>query len=374
MCEPATSTSGGDITSVAAGAGLTGGGASGDVTLAANLTQLQARVAASCPANESIRVIAQNGTVLCEPDSDSGGDITSVVAGTGLTGGAAAGVATLSVSFGGTGAINSAARSDHTHAVGVDNTVVGSSALVSNTPGWLNTAVGRAALLYLDGPDVNSSSRNTAIGNNTLESLTAGQYNTALGAFAGAALEMGDDNIYLGNNGIANESQTIRIGSASHTRAFMAAVRGVTTARNDAVAVVVDTLGQLGTVSSSRRTKFDIADLEQPVTDALQRLRPVQFRYRQAFSDGTTPLQYGLIAEEVQEVLPELVALDGTGQPATVKYHVLPSLLLADVQRLERERIAQDQTLQRQREEMGALREELSALRAAVDRLTAIRR
>jgi len=231
VCEPVTSTSGGDITSVAAGAGLTGGGASGDGALAANLSQLQARVSASCPANESIRA-----------------------------------------------------------------------------------------------------------------------------------------------NGLASEIARLSASGAPIIRAFLAAVRGVTTGRNDAVAVVVDSLGQLGTVSSSRRTKFDIADLEQPVTDALQRLRPVQFRYRQAFSNGTTPFQYGLIAEEVQEVLPELVALDGTGQPATVKYHVLPSLLLADVQRLELERIAQDQTLQRQREEIGALREQLSALRAAVDTLTAIRR
>jgi hypothetical protein len=72
---------------------------------------------------------------------------------------------------------------------------------------------------------------------------------------------------------------------------------------------VIDTPGQLGTISSSRRTKFDTADLPSPVTAALQSLRPVQFRYLQAFADGSIPLQYGLVAEEVQEALPALAAV-----------------------------------------------------------------
>jgi hypothetical protein len=71
------------------------------------------------------------------------------------------------------------------------------------------------------------------------------------------------------------------------------------------------------------------------VTSAVARLRPVSFRYKQPFADGSTPVQYGLIAEEVQQVLPELIAYDDQGEPATVKYHVLPSLLLAEVQRLQ---------------------------------------
>lgn len=422
VCEAVTSASGGDITAVTAGAGLTGGGTSGDVALAVNVSQVQARVSASCPPNESIRAINQNGTVVCEPDNDSGGDITSVVAGAGLTGGAASGVATLSVSFGGTGIDGSAARSDHSHALGtstlantavgqaaldasagsantavgynvmtnatgghsntgvgafaledqadgIQNTAVGSYALASNTTGWMNTAVGREALYELNGPDSSTSSRNTAIGKHALANVTQGYQNTALGAFAGADLITGDENVYIHNSGSASESRTIRIGlDGLQTRAFIAGIRGVATGVNDAVTVVVDSGGQLGTVSSSRRTKFDIADLDRPITRAIQRLRPVQFRYRQAFTDGTTPLQYGLIAEEVQEVLPELVALDADGQPATVKYHVLPSLLLADVQRLERERITQAAVVEDQRQRIDGLERELRTLRQLLER------
>ncbi|MFN7979510.1 MAG: tail fiber domain-containing protein [Vicinamibacterales bacterium] len=128
----------------------------------------------------------------------------------------------------------------------------------------------------------------------------------------------------------------MRIGRGQ-TRAFIAGIRAVTTGANDAIPVVIDSTGQLGTVSSSARTKHDIADLPADVGARLQQLRPVQFRYNQAFANGEQPLQYGLIAEEVEQVLPELVAMGKDGAPETVKYHVLPSLLLAEVQRLSRE-------------------------------------
>src|SRR5690606_20560819 len=139
-------------------------------------------------------------------------------------------------------------------------------------------------------------------------------------------------------------------------------IRGVTTGVNNAVPVVIDSAGQLGTVSSSRRTKFDIANLDAPVTEALHQLRPVQFRYRQAFADGSTPLQYGLIAEEVNEVLPALVALGEDGTPETVKYHVLPSLLLADVQRLARERLRLETALEQERRRLSDLEAQVRAI------------
>ena len=148
----------------------------------------------------------------------------------------------------------------------------------------------------------------------------------------------------------------------------------MTTGLNNAQTVVIDSAGQLGTVSSSLRTKVDIAELEPSVTSALHRLRPVQFRYRQAFADGSTPIQYGLIAEEVQDVLPELVATDDEGQPASVKYHVLPALLLADVQRLERERQALAVTVAEQRRAMEALSADLATLRGQMDELAAAAR
>jgi hypothetical protein len=98
-CEAVTSGAGGDITGVAAGTGLTGGGPTGDVTLSANFSQVQARVASACPANETIRSINADGTVVCEVDNDSGGDITAVTAGTGLTGGGTTGSVTLAANL-----------------------------------------------------------------------------------------------------------------------------------------------------------------------------------------------------------------------------------------------------------------------------------
>ena len=92
----------------------------------------------------------------------------------------------------------------------------------------------------------------------------------------------------------------------------------------------------------------------------LLRLRPVTFRYRQASNDGTRPLQYGLIAEEVAEVYPDLVAYGPDGQPSTVFYHVLPAMLLNELQRQERE--------------LTALRRELAELRAQLEALGALRR
>jgi hypothetical protein len=108
-------------------------------------------------------------------------------------------------------------------------------------------------------------------------------------------------------------------------------------------------------VSSSRRGKEHIEDLGLASRKILD-LRPVQFTYKEPFADGSTPIQYGLIAEEVAQVLPELVVHGREGQVETVKYHVLPTLVLAEVQRLERERTKHA--------------EEIAALRAMVDELT----
>ena len=166
---------------------------------------------------------------------------------------------------------------------------------------------------------------------------------------------------------MAAEGATIRIGNqsggAAHTATFIAGIRGTSTGVADAIAVLIDSAGQLGTVSSTRRVKEDIGDMGE-ASAALLQLRPVTFRYRQAMADGSKPLQYGLIAEEVAEVMPELVVYGADGQPQTVQYHVLPALLLNELQRQQAE-------VDRQAEELAALRELLSAQAAELADLKA---
>ena len=96
--------------------------------------------------------------------------------------------------------------------------------------------------------------------------------------------------------------------------------------------VVVDSTGQLGTISSSARFKTDINDMDD-ASERLLALRPVTFQYRDAYADGSQPLEYGLIAEEVAEIFPELVVFGEEDRPETIKYRLLSSLLLNEVQK-----------------------------------------
>jgi hypothetical protein len=238
---------------------------------------------------------------------------------------------------------------------GFSNTAVGQFALLNNTTGFGNTAVGQGAIAL----NV-SGTANTAFGAGTLDSLTSGSFNIAIGGGAGSNLTSGSSNIYIQNTGSATDSNTIRIGDVQ-TRAFMRGIRGVTTGSANAIAVLIDSQGQLGTVSSSRTVKEEIQDMADRSRRVLQ-LRPVTFRYTRPYEDGGKPLQYGLIAEEVAEVFPEIVVHDADGQPETVQYHTLNVLLLNELQRQERE-------LRDARERLRALEDELAAL---VGRLLAL--
>ncbi|HUP21562.1 MAG TPA: tail fiber domain-containing protein, partial [Thermoanaerobaculia bacterium] len=227
----------------------------------------------------------------------------------------------------------------YSNTIGFANTASGQRALQSNTEGRENTASGYRAL----GSNSTGGS-NTAIGRGALLSNTTGYTNTAVGRDAGINATTGRDNIFLGSGATGNSSDTntIRIGGTAtggatpgvgqQNRTFINGIRGITTANADAIAVLIDTAGQLGTSSSSRATKQDIQDLG-PLADRLLELRPVAFRYRQhAATNPDTPLQFGLVAEEVAEVFPELVVFDEAGRPETVKYHLLSALLLGEVQ------------------------------------------
>jgi hypothetical protein len=242
---------------------------------------------------------------------------------------------------------------------GDDNTANGFRALEENRNGANNVALGSGALIAnVDG------SNNTALGTGALAAST-GSFNIAVGNGSGAQLTTGSFNVNISNGGVAGESNTLRIGNANQTRAFIAGIRGVTTGAANAVSVMVDSNGQLGTASSSRRFKYDIADAGE-ATSGLMRLRPVTFRYR---SHGPrAPLQYGLIAEEVARVYPELIARDQTGQIETVMYQFLAPMLLSEVQKHQRTIVEQQKTIDELQAALAAFGARLEALEARQDR------
>ena len=212
---------------------------------------------------------------------------------------------------------------------GSENTAIGHDSMSSNTTGFANTAVGEGALA-----NNTTGSINVAVGQRALEWNTSGIANIAI--CNGSNLTTGNFNIDIGcaTAGVAGEGSTIRIGEAPfQTRAFIAGIRGVTTGSADAIPVVIDSNGQLGTVSSSRRVKSDIHDMRD-TTETIMSLHPVEFRYTAHGPEG--PVQFGLVAEEVAEVAPELVAHKPDGEIETVFYDKVNAMLLKQVQQQQR--------------------------------------
>jgi hypothetical protein len=168
---------------------------------------------------------------------------------------------------------------------------------------------------------------------NALANLTTGRHNTAVGLDTGSGAVTGWNNVYLGSSipGQAGESNAMYLGNGQ-TKTVISGIRGIATGAANAIPVVIDSNGQLGTVSSSIRFKEDIHDMGD-VSRRLLQLRPVTFRYTQAYTDGAKPIQYGLIAEEVAEVFPELAVRGADGQVETVHYETLNVLLLNELQK-----------------------------------------
>ena len=241
------------------------------------------------------------------------------------------------------------------HSFGTHNTFLGRNAGNFTLTGSNNTAVGESAL-FLN----TSGARNTAVGEDALRNTT-GDDNTAVGQDAGFRATTGDHNIYLGANvgGVPGEANTMYLGRVgTQTTTFIAGVRGITTGA-DAIQVLIDSIGQLGTVSSSRRYKEDIQDMGRASAGLLD-LRPVTFRYTQASTDGATPIQYGLIAEEVAAIYPDVVVYNDAGQPETVQYRKVNAMLLNEVQRQHRQ-------IEAQQEQLEALRTRLAAVERRLD-------
>jgi Chaperone of endosialidase len=269
---------------------------------------------------------------------------------------------------------------------GVGNTAVGWYSLWSNTDGSFNTGVGAGTLLFNVGDQgtgegventavgaaallSNTTGRdNTAVGTQALFNNTTGIGNIALGASAGFFLNTGSNNIVIGNAGSGAESDTIRIGS-THTRAFIAGIRGATTA-NAAVPVLIDTAGQLGTMSSSARFKNDIKPMDK-VSDALLGLKPVTFHYK---SDARETPQFGLIAEEVAKVNSDLVVRDKDGKPYSVRYDQVNAMLLNEFLKEHRKVQQLEATIARQQKAFQATathqQKQIEALAAGLQKVS----
>jgi hypothetical protein len=185
-----------------------------------------------------------------------------------------------------------------------------------------------------------NGSYNTAVGATALNGFNSGVSNIAFGMATGQDLSTGNSNIYLDkvNPTAASEDVTIRVGELGLTdRAFIGGIFGGSILGN-ALQVFIDVEGKLATMTSSRRYKEDIRHLG-PSSARLFGLRPVSFRYRSIAGDRT---RFGLIAEEVESVFPELVTHDPEGRAQSVRYQELPALLLEELQQQESAIEAQD--------------------------------
>lgn len=262
---------------------------------------------------------------------------------------------------------------------GTNNLMVGVSACPNAQAG--DVCVGQSA------GAINTKTSNTFVGfnaglvnatgrDNTFVGTSAGSGNTGTGnIFIGqgsAAFNIGafDGNITIGNAGAA-ESDVIRIGSPTVQNAtYIAGIFGESVGSNN-FTVCVDVNGQLGTMNcsgilSSRRFKDNINDMGDR-SSAIFQLRPVTYFYKPQYDDGAHHLQYGLVAEEVAKVYPEMVVYDNNGQPQKLKYDALAPMLLNEVQKLHARTEEQAELIATQQQELEVLRTQLREQNASFE-------
>jgi len=217
------------------------------------------------------------------------------------------------------------------------NTANGVEALFSNTTGFDNTAIGVEAL-----NNNTTGGNNTANGVQALNNNTTGGNNIALGHLAGQNLTTGSNNIDIGNVGVATEANTIRIGAeGTQASSFVAGISGATVPKG--VAVIIDSSGHLGTTKSSACFKEEIKPMGD-ASEAILALKPVTFRYKRELDpDGIR--QFGLIAEQVEKINPDLVARDEKGQVYTVRYDAVDAMLLNEFLKEHRKVEEQEATI-----------------------------
>ena len=252
-----------------------------------------------------------------------------------------------------------------TNTTGFNNTADGYQALQSNTEGNFNTAVGfralndnilggqNTALGYFAGFGV-IGTNNTAVGGNALFNSSTGNGNTALGAFAGGGVTTANNVICIGAQGANVDNSCFVANIYSNVQPIVG---------TDPDSVTITSAGRLGRGNvSSRRYKHDIKPMDK-ASETLYALKPVSFRYNKEY-DATQTLAFGLIAEEVAEVYPDLVGRNPEGQPESVRFEQINAMLLNEF-------LKEHQTVQAQQKEIDALKQELKEQRALIETVTA---
>ena len=235
---------------------------------------------------------------------------------------------------------------------GSDNTAQGVNALLNNSVGGNNSAQGAFAL------QANGAGHdNTAQGFQSLKGNTSGNNNVAVGSNAGANVTTGGNNIHLGANvvGANSDANTIRIGKQGTQKStFIAGIAGTAVS---GTTVVVGSNGKLGVATSSRRFKESIKPMDK-VSEAILALQPVTFRYKDEIDPDGVP-QFGLIAEEVEKIDPDLVVKDEDGKVNTVRYEAVNAMLLNEFlkehRRSEEQRIELEAKLAQQQKQIETL-------------------
>ena len=270
-----------------------------------------------------------------------------------------------------TGILNTASgfQALFSNTIGAYNTANGVFALYSNTTGSNNAAAGLNALRRNT-----TGKRNTANGFRAVVRNTTGNDNIALGNNAGENLTTGSDNIDIGNKGVHGETGTIRIGrTGTQMNAYVAGISGATVPTG--AAVIVDTSGHLGTTTSSERFKEAIKPMDR-ASEAILSLKPVTFRYKHELDPDSIP-QFGLVAEEVEKLNPDLVARDAEGKPNTVRYEAVNAMLLNEflkehrkVKTLEAQAAEQQSTNAEQQKAIEALTAAVKAQAAQIQKVS----
>ena len=275
----------------------------------------------------------------------------------------------------------------YSNTTGNENVALGYFALVQNTTGEANVAIGLEAMTFNTtgygnvaiGPrtggggtgddnvaigdramaNTDEGSFNTAVGYSALSYCT-GSHNIGLGEVAGVQLTSGTNNIDIGSQGRSDDTKTIRIGSRTQHRTFIGGINGVTVPGG--VSVVINSEGQLGTLTSSARYKEAIKPMEK-ASEAILSLQPVTFRYKKDLDPDAIP-QFGLVAEQVAKDDPDLVARDEEGKPYTVRYEAVNAILLNEF-------LKEHRKVTEQGEEIAELRTTVAELKSAIKKVSA---